>query len=98
MRMYFLHCASCNIRLCAPAQWLVCTEMQLALQPKFQCAVPFSPVTGPRILIKDASENKMLLKAAAQTLMKLTGLELLVLVTCSAMIAARCCQSCHDSS
>lgn len=43
------------------------------MQPKFQCAVPFTPVTGPRILIRDAAEKDMLLKAAAQTLMKLTG-------------------------
>ncbi len=63
--------------------------MQLALQPKFQCAVPFSPVTGPRILIKDAAENTMLLKAAAQTLMKLTGVDILVFVTCLAMIFAK---------
>ena len=43
------------------------------MQPKFQCAVPFTPVTGPRILIRDAAEKDMLLKAAAQTLVKLTG-------------------------
>ena len=62
--------------------------MQLALQPKFQCAVPFSPVTGPRILIKDAAENTMLLKAAAQTLMKLTGVGSLVFAACRAVISA----------
>ena len=43
------------------------------MQPKFQCAVPFTPVTGPRILIRDPAEKDMLLKAAAQTLMQLTG-------------------------
>ena len=63
--------------------------MQLALQPKFQCAVPFSPVTGPRILIKDAAEQEMLLKAAAQTLMKLTGVDILMFMTCSAIISAK---------
>ena len=63
--------------------------MQLALQPKFQCAVPFTPVTGPRILIKDAAEKEMLLKAAAQTLMKLTGVGALVFMTCVAMISTR---------
>ena len=47
------------------------------MQPKFQCAVPFTPVTGPRILIKDPAEKAMLLKAAAQTLMQLTGAETL---------------------
>ena len=44
-----------------------------SVQPKFQCAVPFTPVTGPRILIRDPAEKDMLLKAAAQTLMQLTG-------------------------
>ena len=63
--------------------------MQLALQPKFQCAVPFSPVTGPRILIEDAAEQEMLLKAAAQTLKKLTGVDILVFMTCSATISAK---------
>ena len=63
--------------------------MQLALQPKFQCAVPFSPVTGPRILIKNAAEQEMLLKAAAQTLMKLTGVDILVFMICLAMISAK---------
>ena len=45
----------------------------MSMQPKFQCAVPFTPVTGPRILIRDPAESAMLLKAAAQTLMQLTG-------------------------
>ena len=45
----------------------------LPMQPKFQCAVPFTPVTGPRVLIKNAAEQHMLLKAAAQTLIALTG-------------------------
>ena len=50
------------------------------MQPKFQCAVPFTPVTGPRILIRDAAEKDMLLKAAAQTLVKLTGTDVWPLV------------------
>ncbi|BDA46053.1 hypothetical protein COCOBI_08-1450 [Coccomyxa sp. Obi] len=40
--------------------------------PKFQAAVPFTPVTGPRILVRDASLRKVMTKAAAQTLMQLT--------------------------
>ncbi|KAK9906585.1 hypothetical protein WJX75_004542 [Coccomyxa subellipsoidea] len=40
--------------------------------PKFQAAVPFTPVTGPRILVRDASMRQVLTKAAAETLMKLT--------------------------
>ena len=51
--------------------------------------MPFTPVTGPRILVRNAAENEMLLKAAAQTLMKLTGVESLVFATCLAMMSAR---------
>ena len=54
----------------------------IAMQPKFQCAVPFTPVTGARILIRDSAEKNMLLKAAAQTLMQLTGGKNLLLLNC----------------
>ncbi|CAL8462191.1 g1722 [Coccomyxa elongata] len=40
--------------------------------PKFQAAVPFTPVTGPRVLVRDGSLRKVMTKAAAQTLMQLT--------------------------
>jgi predicted N-acyltransferase len=36
-----------------------------AYYPKLQCAVPFTPVTGPRLLAADDDGRRMLLKAAA---------------------------------
>ena len=58
------------------------TRICTAMQPKFQCAVPFTPVTGPRILIRDPAEKGMLLKAAAQTLMQLTGEHYVLPLSC----------------
>lgn len=59
------------------------------MQPKFQAAVPFTPVTGPRILVRDASMRQVLTKAAAETLMKLTGApsQILVFVSSEAGVA-----------
>lgn len=48
-----------------------------SLQPKLQAAVPFTPVTGPRVLVRDSRLKSALLRVAAQTLMKLTGAPML---------------------
>ncbi|MDB6163568.1 MAG: hypothetical protein JWL98_1000 [Xanthomonadaceae bacterium] len=32
--------------------------------PKWLCAVPYTPVTGPRLLVRDAASSQLLLKAA----------------------------------
>lgn len=38
-------------------------EHGLAYYPKWLCAVPYSPVTGPRLLVRDATSRKALLAA-----------------------------------
>jgi len=55
--------------------------MHVLVQPKFQAAVPFTPVTGARILVRDSSMREVLIGAAAKTLMQLTG-------TCHVQIAS----------
>lgn len=42
-------------------------------QPKLQSCVPFTPVTGARVLVRDAAMRGALTKVAAQTLTKITG-------------------------
>ena len=42
-------------------------------QPKLQSCVPFTPVTGARILVRHADMRAALTTAAAQTLTKITG-------------------------
>jgi predicted N-acyltransferase len=42
-------------------------------QPKLQSCVPFTPVTGARVLIRHADMRAALTKVAAQTLTKITG-------------------------
>lgn len=42
-------------------------------QPKLQSCVPFTPVTGARVLIRHADMRAALTKVVAQTLTKITG-------------------------
>ena len=43
------------------------------MQPKLQSCVPFTPVTGSRVLVRDTALRDALTKVAAQTLTKITG-------------------------
>jgi predicted N-acyltransferase len=49
------------------------------VQPKLQAAVPFTPVTGPRVLVRDSRLKSALVRVAAQTIIKLTGAPVLAL-------------------
>ena len=60
-------------------------------QPKLQSCVPFTPVTGARILIRHGDMRAALTQAAAQTLTRITGASFLVasLLLCSHPLTGR---------